>query len=101
MRKYSYFYEGIYEKKLGIMRRGVALDLIVSAILLLSTFLAQTEDYEAERASSRQSRGKDVKMKDTIQLPSLFADVSSGTRSMQDRKKLLLSFQRLRCYDLS
>ena len=25
MRKYSYFYEGIYEKKLGIMRRGVAL----------------------------------------------------------------------------
>ena len=24
MRKYSYFYEGIYEKKLGIMRRGVA-----------------------------------------------------------------------------
>ena len=31
-----------------------------------------------------------MKMKDTIQLPSLFADVSSGTRSMLDRKKLLL-----------
>ena len=34
MRKYSYFYEGIYEKKLGIMRRGVAPLLLPRGILL-------------------------------------------------------------------
>ena len=33
MRKYSYFYEGIYEKKLGIMRRGVAPEKGGSGIL--------------------------------------------------------------------
>ena len=34
MRKYSYFYEGIYEKKLGIMRRGVAPQTGLYSILL-------------------------------------------------------------------